>query len=115
MIVRPYRGERYGIERPFGLSILVLGESSYDCEENMDGLLPEDWSEGIIGHLFRNQRDRTITRAACVFSGQLESLAWRQEFWQTAAFTNYVQHSVGSGPRQRPTEAKWEYGRGAFQ
>ena len=115
MMVRPYRGHRYGIEKPFGLSIRVLGESSYDCENNPDGLLPEECSEGFIGHVFKNQRDNTITRAACVFSGGLRKFGWRQDFWRTAAFTNYVQHSAGSGPRQRPSGDKWEYGRPAFQ
>lgn len=113
-IVRPYRGERYCIEKPFGLSILVLGESTFDCDKNPDGLLVENVSEGIIGHVFKGQRDRTITRAACVFSGELQTLAWRQEFWRTAAFTNFVQHNVGDGPRQRPKNEHWEYAHAAF-
>jgi hypothetical protein len=114
-MVRPYRGDRYTIDKPFGLSILVLGESSYDCDYNQNGLLPDNWSESIIGHVFRSERDISITRASCVFSGKLQSFAWRQEFWRTAAFTNFVQHSVGSSARQRPTKEKWEFGREALR
>jgi hypothetical protein len=88
MLVRPYRGKNYGVEKPFGFSILVLGESSYDDETNVDGPLSANWSEGIISHVYREQRDPSITRAACVFAGELKPFSWRQRFWDTAAFTN---------------------------
>ena len=114
MTVRPYKGKDYGKLKPFGLSILVLGESSYN-KVDPDGPLPPDWSEQIIGWVYKNQRDITITRAACVPYGGLQSFGKRQEFWRTAAFTNYVQDSAGSGPRQRPTPLKWDRGRRAFQ
>jgi len=113
MTVRPYRGKDYERMKPFGLSILVLGESSYNPEDR-DGPLPPDWSERIINCVFKKERDITITRAASVFYGSLQAFSQRQQFWDTAAFTNCVQDSAGSGPRQRPTKLKWDRGQKAF-
>jgi CheY-like chemotaxis protein len=115
MTIRPYRGDQYGIEKPFGLSILVLGQSSYDGNEHPDGLLPENWSELMIDHVLKNQRDPGLARAACVFWGGLQSHEWRRAFWRTAAFTNYLQHSVESGPHHRPPKKRWDRGHAAFQ
>lgn len=115
MIVRPYCGVRYGIDMPFGLSILVLGESAYDCDCGTDGSLVDNLSELIIGHVFNNERAPSINKAASVFYGGRQNAEQRQDFWRTAAFTNYVQHNVGAVPRERPTNDQWEYAHAAFQ
>ena len=112
--VRPYRGPGYGIEKPYGVKILVVGESSYYDETNVDGPLPEDWVQRIIGDVYNNKSDISITRAACVFSGRLEPFSWRQDFWRTAAFTNFVQNSAGAAPRDRPSAENWLHGANMF-
>ncbi len=51
MAVRPFRGKYYGEVSPFGLPILVLGESSYNSEHHpckRGELLPPDWNNRII-------------------------------------------------------------------
>jgi hypothetical protein len=67
-MVRPFRGERYGTVQPLGLSILVLGESSYNG--NRGGPLSADWNERIIGGVFKGDRDSTITRGVCLLAGE---------------------------------------------
>jgi hypothetical protein len=112
-IVRPYRGDRYGIEKPFGLSILILGESSYD-KKGAPGLLPVDWNERIIGCVVRGERDLTIKRCVDVFQDEPPEFPGHSEFWRTAAFANFVQDNMGA-PGNRPSNQQWHAGQQPFQ
>jgi len=67
-IVQPFVGDRFGQHKPFGLSILVLGESSYNPEEP-SGPLPSDWSKRIVQCEFNGTYGVFMTRCASVFFG----------------------------------------------
>jgi len=111
-MVRPFRGERYGTVQPLGLSILVLGESSYNG--NRGEPLSADWNERIIGGVFKGDRDSTITRAANVFWGTWRSFPERRAFWEASAFANFVQEDMGD-VGYRPDEPHWKNGEQPFQ
>lgn len=108
MLVRPYVGQHYR-EAHLGLSILVLGESSYTKPENRGLPLGADWNERIISCVSRHEKDNTITRAAGVFFGSWRSWDQRCEFWPKVAFANFVQADMGSHG-ERPTDLEWEGG-----
>jgi hypothetical protein len=114
MIVQPYIGERYGKEKPFGPSVLVLGESSYTDTLPVRAPLPSDWNRRIIACVKDRQQDPTITRAVGVFYGGFRDFDQRWEFWQTATFANFVQNNIGRS-RKRPTDEDWQGGAACFQ
>jgi hypothetical protein len=110
-MVRPFCGVHFGKIKPFGVSILVLGESSYN---GMRGeRLHYAWNKWIIQCVFERQRDTTITRAAGVFFGEWRSFPQRSNFWRTSAFANFVQTDMGK-PGQRPIDRHWQGGRRPF-
>jgi hypothetical protein len=113
MSVKPYRPKDYGKLKPFDVSILVLGESSYTKPENRGKPLPPNHNDGIIGSVFKHETDNTITKAVGVFYGEWRSWEQRCDFWRKAAFANFVQADMG-GPSTtfdsgRPTDIEWEW------
>jgi len=115
MAVRPYHGEAFGREKPLGLSILILGESSYHTTE-APGVLPVDWNERIIRCVSdpTEKRDWTISRAADLFFDEPQLYPDQHiEFWRTAAFANFVQHNLftADGPKKREN---WNSGQEPF-
>jgi hypothetical protein len=120
MIVEPYRGDRYGEEKPLGLSILILGESSFHKHE-APGLLPADWNTGIIECVFQRQadlkvrRDWTISRAVDLFFDEPLNFPDQYcEFWRTATFANFIQNNLFTADG-RKRKLDWESGKEPFQ
>jgi hypothetical protein len=113
MAVYPFVGENYGTPSPpFGLSILVLGESSYKSKRGEP--LPSEHNKNIIDCVRSSSKDNTITRAAGVFYGEWRSWEQRREFWQSAAFANFVQADMGHHG-ERPSNSEWADGVEPFQ
>ena len=102
---QPWIGERYwtGLE---GCRTLVLGEAHYEWEKNQT-LWPELTIECV-----REQRDGEWTKQfwtniVVAFLGYRPSLEDKKKFWDSMAFYNYIQESVGFGARVRPTRSMW--------
>ncbi len=102
-----------------GLSLLVLGESSYTLGEHgkRGDPLPDDWNNRIIeAFLERPQCDPTIKRAMDVFYDpplKFDREEYRK-FWQRTAFANFVQRDMCE-PGRRPRKQEWREGQQAFQ
>src|SRR5258708_28944190 len=91
-IVRPFKGANYGNVKQLGLSFLILGESSFSRQAGKRGQpLPVHHNEEIIGSVSNREKDNTITRAVGVLYGNWRSWEQRWDFWQVAAFANYLQ------------------------
>lgn len=104
----PWVGKNYqaGLN---GLRTLVLGESHYH-----GGVNPEINSRpNFTIECIQEQVDGEFTFAfwtkiATTMIGRKPTLEDKQQFWNSVAFYNYVQDSVGSGPRIAPQSESWE-------
>jgi hypothetical protein len=100
---QPWVGSLYGRHSPFGVSVLVLGESHYD-----EGYAQGDrLTEFVVrGHMeARGKQYAFWTKIGRTFTGpDYGDAASRRAFWESIAFYNYVQDFVGTAARQRPTE-----------
>ena len=88
--------------RALGNGVLILGESTYGGDAPLDQVIPE-WIRGAL-------RDQTFSRIFNAFSGNQSSTAntaQRGEFWETVAFGNFVQQSVGPTRRHRPSRNQY--------
>ena len=101
----PWVGAHYGRESRFGVSLLLLGESHYDEDQDCSdsGLTQE-----VVRTWGQQRRARFFTVIAKVLRG---SEGWidddaRSEIWEHVAFYNFVQ-SVVPGPRMPPTFRQW--------
>lgn len=111
----PWVGKNYasGIK---GKKILILGESQY-CEEPSDcgGCFPNQVNDCnnftnkvIIEHLNDgNKKLSSYTKLTRLFIGQNNDKEQIINFWDSIAFYNYIQSSVGSKARKRPSDEMW--------
>ena len=112
---KPWRGDNYQSGHRFGKRVLVLGEAHYEWDKNMP-LLPPDLTIQCIEEQISGE-ERPIafwTKIAIAFLNEHPSVEDKREFWHSLAFYNYIQESVGFGPRVRPTEEMWEKAREPF-
>jgi hypothetical protein len=91
--------------------LLLLGESAYSWIEDGEVTHPSpqhaiDLVEKVIKDFptnpFMTKLSRALTAEEWPNQAQLESA------WARAAFANYIQSSVGLGPRIRPTYEMWQ-------
>ena len=103
---KPWLGSDYSTGGVFGKKILVLGEAHYTWEKGrtLTSDLTVNCVTGIVNGDFTKQFWTNIAKA---FIGKLPSQSDKERFWNSVAFYNYVQESVGYGPRVRPTPAMW--------
>ena len=104
----PWRGEDYD-SAPLGKRILILGESLYDWEagnpvQQWPSITQDSIQEQVDGN---GPTYKFWTNIAAAFLGHLPNQQEKAFFWNAVAFYNYVQQSVGFGPRCRPTEEIW--------
>ncbi len=115
---KPWVGRNYQKSTgTFGKRILVLGESHYQWDENIAPPLSPDLTiECIEAQISGDETHPFWTKITNVFLGEVgwRSLEEKEAFWHSIAFANFVQESVGFGPRERPKEDMWEKGRSAF-
>jgi len=111
---RPWVGNRYE-SSPFGKKILILGESHYGWKGSGNIDEQPDVTERVVSEqLAGNYIKRFWTNIATAFLNRKPTLADKREFWNSVAFYNYVQCSVGDRARIRPTSDKWQSGESAF-
>lgn len=111
--ILPFVGPNYKQETPWGLPIMVVGESHYSDEP----LYPEFTREVVGKMLDGSWRPwmNFFTRTVGVFQGEWSSRELRRKFWSSSVFYNYVQESVGAYARMRPTEEMWRKAAPAFE
>jgi len=100
---RPWHGSRYkSADWPVPhRRVLVLGESHYNLNAEPAG---PDFTQRCIEEQTRGEwRKAYWTKLTKVLQGKIAP-----EAWHSVAFYNYVQHWVGTGPRQAPTTEAWE-------
>lgn len=100
----PWRGERYGTDRP---RILVLGESHYGKPE----WNTSEFTRTVVREWGLGKRNAFMTRVAKLVDLH-DPLVYisdtdRAVFWQSVAFYNYVQRFVATTVRVAPSAADW--------
>ena len=106
IVFKPWIGKEYFSQTP---KILVLGESHYFEEGESH---PNSTIEIVRSCALREgtKKLRFFSTVAMILSGQ--PYQWlsdekAREFWNKVAFYNFVQSSVGTKARIRPTEGMW--------
>lgn len=110
---KPWIGEDYASGTRFGKRVMVLGEAHYQWDVNTK-LDPDLTCRAIRRHLNREHRHAFWTRIGGAFLGYKPSLEELQRFYRSVAFYNYVQESVGFGPKVAPTPEMWTQSEPAF-
>jgi hypothetical protein len=100
--VLPYVGQDYGREKPWGVSVLILGESHYHPER----LNPEFTCE-VVQAVIDGANYPFFTKVVGSFYGAWPDHDLRRQFWKSVAFYNFIQETVGAKPRIRPTDQMW--------
>jgi len=101
----PYVGPKYWSVSPFGLRILILGESHY-----RDRPLSREFTSDVVEAAMDGDTSpslRFFARTVGAFLGGLQDLESRKAFMETVAFYNFVQEPAGTGPRMRPSAEMW--------
>ena len=111
-MVHAYKGNKYEQEKPFKLSILILGESTYARKWGDD--LPPDRNKIIIDEYVRKNPGRAMRRAVGVFYDRTPTPPEQCAFWDTSSFANFVQFDMGNPPG-RPSNLHWKSGQAAFR
>ena len=110
---KPWIGDSFSEGGLWSKRILILGESCYQWDEDIP--LTEDLTIQCI----REQIDGDYTKAfwTNIVIALLKirpSLEDKHRCWHSVAFYNYIQCSVGFGPRVRPTPEMWKKSQTAF-
>ena len=110
---QPWKGAGYGTANNIGLpaKLLILGESHY-----RDRDWDEDWNGqptiGVIREFKQQDKGgyRLFTKGMRTILGPdaATDRRMRTQFFDSIAFYNYVQRSVGNRPGKSPTREMWE-------
>jgi hypothetical protein len=103
--ILPHIGNDYGKSTPWGLPILLLGESHYGADA---GASPRQFTRIVLKEVLDGVNYPFFTKAVGVFDGRWPDMNARRRFWRTSVFCNFIQESVGHGPRIRPTSKMWK-------
>ena len=116
---QPWKGKGYGRSSNLGLptKLLILGESHYGD--------PEDWrrwhgqpTKGVVGEYCNEGGYPFFTKILRTVMGPetpTDTTAHRSQFFNSIAFSNYVQRSVGDTPEIPPTREMWEEAAAPFR
>jgi len=111
---QPWIGQNYATTGFKGKKVLILGESHYRPIEQKI----QDFSMNVIKWHVYTKRVRVFTKVEMVLTNipARESVSddQRSAFWESLAFDNYIQTSVGEHARDRPTPEMWEAAKKPF-
>ena len=106
--VLPWIGQSYANGGFEGKRVLILGESHYRPIEQKI----QDFSMNVVKWHVYTKRVRVFTKVqkilAAIPVGKPVSDDQRSAFWESVAFDNYIQTSVGERSRIRPSPEMWE-------
>jgi hypothetical protein len=111
--VLPFVGENYKRKMPWGLPVMVVGESHYS-EEALD----TEFTIRVVNEMLDGSWKRwmnVFARTQGSFETSSSNRESRRLFWSSAVFYNFIQETVGVHPRIRPTETMWGNARPAFE
>ncbi|WP_440904754.1 hypothetical protein ACMZOO_00645 [Catenovulum sp. SX2] len=112
--VHPWVGKFYESTELLPNKTLVLGESNYATEENFDSNLVIACIKEHIGENSDDNFSRFATKIRRVILGR-ETKVSARNFWENAAFYNFIQYRVGELSKQRPTQKMWDDSAQAFE
>ena len=92
----------------------MLGESNYTAEENFDFNLVIACIKDHIEENSDENFSRFATKTRRVILGR-DTKVSAKEFWENAAFYNFVQYRVGDFSKERPTKKMWDDSAHAFE
>jgi hypothetical protein len=95
----PFVGDSYGYDSPFGIPVMVLGESHYS-EKNHEG---SSLTSDVMKKVMDGARWNFITRVSATFLGKQSVDA--RSFWNSVVFYNFVQTAIKKN--SRPTKQIW--------
>ena len=108
----PWIGSAYR-QAPLGKRILILGESHYDWDADN----PIDRDAETTIKVLQDQMGYNKafwTNIVMTFLAHKPTLEEKVSFWDSVAFYQFIQSSVGFGPRKRPSEEQWAAGETPF-
>lgn len=103
---KPWIGEDYASGMRFGKRVMVLGEAHYQWDHEIKPY-PELTRTAILHQITGEYTFAFWTRIVSAFIGHKPSFEEKQVFWRSVAFYNYVQESVGFGPKVAPAPEMW--------
>lgn len=113
--VNPWVGKKYKSPSIFKYKTLILGESNYTND-------PSQFNKDMVYNCIQDDLTGGDPGGFCRFSTKIrriifgrESTIEPKEFWDNAAFYNFVQFLVGSEARQRPAPDQWKNSIPAFE
>jgi hypothetical protein len=95
-------GKTFCSRQRFGVRVLILGVSHYfpNIKDKKPG-----FTKQVIRKIAKEEDKKPFcTKLLRSFDLQGLPSATPREFWDCVAFYNYIQESVGSGPRKAPTD-----------
>ncbi len=113
MYFKPWVGSKYESGFIYGKKVLILGESHYEWEDNQT-LEPTLTRDCIKGQFSGGSTKQFWTNIAVSLLGYKPNMDEREKFWNSVAFSNFVQSSVGRGARTRPSKEQWLKGKETF-
>ncbi|MDE2831931.1 MAG: hypothetical protein OXN20_17600 [Gemmatimonadota bacterium] len=104
---KPWVGNNFSEGGLWSKKVLILGESHYQWDENIP--LTEDLTIQCVQEQIAGGRTKAFwTNIVIALLNVRPSLKDKYRCWQSVAFYNYIQCSVGFGPRVRPSPEMWE-------
>jgi hypothetical protein len=111
----PWIGKDYETGGVLGTRILLLGESHYSKKfYGHDREITSNYTRHIIQQYAVEKSDIFHAKVRrLVLRGLNQSINWdtskqqRQAFWDSVAFSNYIQEFVGKKPKERPAHEAW--------
>jgi hypothetical protein len=103
----PWEGHHYNHRGFFPKRMLVLGESYYQRDQNSP--LPSEFTKKLIEEQIQEhwrQRFHTKVAIACLGVSPVRAPD-KTKFWHSVSHYVYIQESVGTRRRQRPTPDMW--------
>ena len=104
---KPWVGNNFSNGGLWSKKVLILGESHYQWDENIS--LTEDLTIQCVQEQINGVFTKAFwTNIVIALLDIRPSLEDKYRCWHSVAFYNYIQCSVGFGPRVPPSDEMWE-------
>jgi hypothetical protein len=98
---KPWKGKHYGSRSPFGIPVMILGESHYSVEGKIS-----TFTRRVIKAVKSGKKKNSFYRnVAAAFLEEEFNSKQRRAFWDSVVFYNYVQSPLKRGGR--PNGKMW--------